>query len=187
MKIIIAIALLVVISLWFGKAYGFISAPDTQCTQSHETKSTPPENTITAQDYFNMGNYQYDIGDCIQAVVSYTQAVQLDPNFSRAYNNKAYTEMRMHKYNAALGDLNSALAIDPDYVTALMNRGDIHNYYYAIDRQKAIADYNRVIELGKNKDMSGSVCGHKAMAQTNNMIPLAFMKIVTHTDCTSTN
>ncbi len=89
----------------------------------------------------------------------------------------------MRNYKSAITDLNKAIEIDPNYVTAFMNRGDIYNYYYAIDRQKSIADYDRVIKLGVDKDQSKSVCGHKAMAETNNMVPLAILKLLTNTAC----
>jgi hypothetical protein len=70
--------------------------------------------------------------------------------------------MRQQDYAAALPDLDRAIALRADYVNALMNRGDIHNYYYAIDRQRAVADYDRVIALG---GASGtSVCGHRMLA-----------------------
>ena len=70
--------------------------------------------------------------------------------------------MRLRNYSAALPDLNKALVLNPNYIQALMNRGDIHNYYYAIDRRSAIADYEKVIALGGTRGTS--VCGHLFMA-----------------------
>lgn len=186
MKVFFLLLLLIIFGaggFFAAKAYGLIQFPDTQCSKMHTTSSQPPPQTVTAEDYFELGNYEYDRGDCLQAVMSYTQAVQEDPGFSRAYNNRAYTYMRMRNYKAALADLHTALDIDPTYVTALMNRGDIYNYYYAINHQKAVDDYNKVITLGKEKDRSGSVCGHKAMAQTSNLIPLAMLKLLLTSDC----
>lgn len=164
-------------------AYLSSFTPDRYCLEIHATNSQLPKTLITAQDFFDLGNYLYDMGNCKSAVTAYEKAIQLDPNLTKAYNNRAYTNMRLHNYKDALDDLNVAIFQDPDYIAARMNRGDIYNYYYAIDRQKAIADYNKVIALGKDKDLSNSVCGHKAMAQTNNMIPLAFLKIFTDTSC----
>lgn len=178
------VSLLIVGAVYYigGRVYGLILEPDTYCSKSHTTTTLPPSQPTSAQDFFALGNYDYDIGDCKKAVADYTQAINLDQNFSRAYNNRAYANMRLRNYKDALDDLNVAIELDPQYAVALMNRGDIYNYHL-IDRQKALADYNTVIALGISKDPSGSVCGHKAMAETNNVIPLALLRVLTHVDC----
>lgn len=184
MKLKIALLIVgVICGLFVLKVYGAITAPDLQCTKIHETSTRIPKDLTTAEGLFELGNYHYDLGKCKEAIDDYSKALQLNPQFTRAYNNRAYTNMRLHNYKDALRDLDTAIAQDPTYVTALMNRGDMYNYYYKIDRQKAIADYNRVIAIDKEKDASGSVCGHKSMAETNGIIPLAILKVITHTDC----
>jgi len=45
-----------------------------------------------------------------------------------------------------------------------MNRGDIHNYYL-VDKQSAIADYEKIIAL--HKTQGTSVCGHLFLAKHN--------------------
>ena len=73
--------------------------------------------------------------------------------------------MRQREYEKALIDLNKAIEIHPDYVNALKNRGDIYNYYFNVDRKKAIEDYDKVISLGGlSVDSSKSICGHRAIA-----------------------
>lgn len=165
------------------KVYGVINKPDLQCTTTHKTETKPPKQLKTALDYFEMGNYHYDKGMCKQAIIDYTHSIELDPNYPQSYNNRAYTNMRLRNYKDALYDLDQAIYLNPEYVEALMNRGDIYNYYYNIDRQKAIADYDRVIDLGIEKDKSNSVCGHKAMAETDNFVPLVFLRFMISTDC----
>lgn len=86
----------------------------------------------------------YDIGNCQEAVSDYTKAIVINPNYVQAYNNRAYTSMRMRKYENVLRDLDKTIQIKPNYIQALMNRGDIHNYYYQIDRQAAISDYKEL-------------------------------------------
>lgn len=75
--------------------------------------------------------------------------------------------MRMQKYKEALPDLNTAIKLNPNYVQAFMNRGDIHNYYYDIDKQAAIADYKQVISIAGAKRDKTSVCGHLFLAEHN--------------------
>jgi tetratricopeptide (TPR) repeat protein len=90
--------------------------------------------------------------------------VGLDPGFAEAYNNRAYTYMTLEQYALALDDLNKAIEIRPDYVNALLNRGDIYNYYYEIDSARALADYDRVLALDP---ALANRCGHRLLAAHN--------------------
>lgn len=121
----------------------------------------PPAAPMTAQDFFAHGDYAFDHKDCDGAIVAYSRALELNPGFAEAYNNRAYSFMAKGEYAQALPDLDRAIELRPDYVNALMNRGDIYNYYYALDRKRAIADYDRVIQLGARQT---SVCGHRLLA-----------------------
>lgn len=148
-------------------AYSTSTQPDLQCSSSHVTTTKLPLTLKSATDYFQRANYQYDIGNCRGAVADYSKAIALNPNFPQAYNNRAYTNMRLRNYKDALLDLNKTISLDPSYVQALMNRGDIHNYYYQIDRQAAISDYKRVITLiiDPSARQQLSVCGHLFLAE----------------------
>ena len=145
--------------------YMSATTQDTQCTTAHSTSTSPPAKLKTATDYFEQGNYDYDTGNCAKAIADYTGSIKLNSKNPQAYNNRAYTFMRMHNYAEALPDLTKAIALNPNYINALMNRGDIHNYYYAIDRKAAITDYEKVMALGGTKGTS--VCGHLYLAEHN--------------------
>lgn len=161
-----AIVAILLLGLLFSAMYQSAKAPDMQCGSYHQTTSYPPTNLTTAMDYFTQGNYDYDTGNCAKAISAYTASIQLNPNYPEAYNNRAYTYMRMRDYQDALPDLDKALAFNPNYIQALMNRADIHNYYFKIDKQSAIADYEKVISLGGNQQ-NLSVCGHLFLARHN--------------------
>jgi tetratricopeptide (TPR) repeat protein len=75
--------------------------------------------------------------------------------------------MTIRDYADALPDLDRAIALRPTYVNALMNRGDFYNFYYQIDRARALADYNRVLALGPAATNGTSVCGHMFLAKHN--------------------
>jgi tetratricopeptide (TPR) repeat protein len=162
---ITALVTLILLGLLAFVMYKDSVALDSQCSTAHATTATPPASLKTAMDYFLQGNYDYDIGNCQKATIDYTTSIKLNPGYAQAYNNRAYTYMRLRDYKNALTDLNKALAINPNYIQALMNRGDIHNYYYQIDKVGAIADYEKVIALGGTNETS--VCGHLFLAQHN--------------------
>lgn len=140
-------------------------APDTQCGTVHKTISRLPAKLESAMDYFIQGNYDYDTGNCGKAINNYNISILLNPLYPQTYNNRAYTYMRMRDYKDALSDLNQALVLNPDYIQALMNRGDIHNYYFEINKQSAVVDYTKVISLGRTTGTS--VCGHLFLAKHN--------------------
>jgi len=164
------ISLLVVVLLLSLIALGIYfssNQADLQCGASHQVTSQVLSSPKTASDWFNQGNYQYDKGNCQLAVADYTKAIALNPKYAQAYNNRAYTNMRMRNYQDALPDLDKAIELDPTYFQALMNRGDIHNYYFAIDRQSAVTDYEKVISVVGPSGGSTNVCGHLLLAKHN--------------------
>jgi len=148
---------------------------DPQCNETHKTTSTPPSKLQTAQDLFDQGNYDYDTGSCMKAVLDYTFAIQKDPTMAVAYNNRAYTYMRMESYDMALPDLDKAITLRPDYAHALMNRGDIKTF--VLHSTDGVADYDKVIAMGATKGTS--VCGHRAMALHNGNVLFAFWNFLT--------
>ena len=123
-----------------------------------------PTALVTAQDYMAQGDADYEQSNCEQAILDYTHAIELNPNLAEAYNNRAYVYMVQRDYSAALTDLNRALQLRPTYVNALMNRGDIYNYYYAINYERAVADYDQVLTLDPSAMNHTSVCGHRLLA-----------------------
>jgi tetratricopeptide (TPR) repeat protein len=136
---------------------------DGQCSNPRRPAAVYAQEAKTAEEALKRGDEAYDGGNCSQAIAAYTQALAFNQEYAEAYNNRAYTYMRMQEYAPALKDLDQALRIRPDYIHALMNRGDIHNYYFEQDRKKAIADYDHILRAG-GKSNEPSVCGHRAVA-----------------------
>lgn len=164
------------------KVYKTATATDDQCTTAHKTNLKEPVSLEKAADYLSLGNFHYETGGCMKAILDYTKALYIEPNYAEAFNNRAYTYMRMQNYSQALADLNKALKIRPNYINALMNRGDLYNYYGPeIDKKSAVKDYEKVISLGGAKGTS--VCGHKAMAEANGVLPVAFLRVVAGFNC----
>jgi len=160
-------------------AYRGINAPDSWCTTTHVTNSYPPMELIDAMDYFEKGNYEYDLGNCKGALESYSEAIRLNPDYPQSYNNKAFTYMHMGEYDEALYELNMALSVNPNYINALMNRGDIYRDKLR-NREAAIADYEKIISLSGTRGTS--ICGHLVMAKYYNAKnPLSFFTVLTNT------
>ena len=136
--------------------------PATCSADGAQPASLAPKALVAADDYLAQGAYDFDRGNCDAAIADFGRAIALNPNLAEAYNSRAYTYMVKQQYALALPDLDRALQIRPNYLNALMNRADIHNYYYDIDYNLAIADYDRVLRLPGSEHIS--VCGHRMLA-----------------------
>ncbi len=141
--------------------------------------STPPTTLNSASDYLALGDYDFDQGRYDQSIADYSRALELNPNFAEAYNSRAYAYMTKQDYAHALPDLDRAIQLRPDYINALMNRGDIHNYYYQIDFDSAVRDYDRVIALDPTNAHHTSVCGHRMLAMHHGWNITIFFDILT--------
>ena len=139
-----------------------LTQKDTWCTTPHSTTLVGVYNPQNGQEFYTEGDYDFSIGNCSQAISDFTSSIELDPTISQSFNDRAYTYMRMGDYKDALTDLNSAINLNPNYVNALMNRGDINNYYLN-NKPQAVKDYQRVIDLGGKNNTS--VCGHILLAR----------------------
>ena len=87
-------------------------------------------------------------GQYPQAIEYYSQALELDPQLSPAYNNRGNTHYHMSDFVIAIQDYDRALEIDPRYADAYNNRGNA--YKASGDLAHAIQDYNRSLELDLN-------------------------------------
>ena len=134
---------------------------DSYCTIQKQPTSVPPDKIKTAFEYFQLGDYYFDQGDCTRALANYTYSIELKPT-AEAYNNRGYTYMRLRDYIHALADLDNAIVLRSNYATAYANRGDIRLFYYGIDPRSAIADYDKVI--ASQQPLANSICGHRAIA-----------------------
>jgi lipoprotein NlpI len=80
------------------------------------------------------------------AVLEYTRAIELKPDFAEAYNNRAYATVRKNDGSGdPLADLDRALALRPEFPHAYNTRGCVHLAQGNVDQ--AIADFTRAIEL----------------------------------------
>jgi tetratricopeptide (TPR) repeat protein len=165
------------IGVWLMFVINSAFAPVIQCAPA-QAPSSPPAALVTAADYLAQGDYEFDRGDCARAIAAYSRAIELNPSSAEAYNNRAFTYMTQKDYAHALPDLDHAIALRPNYVNALINRGDIFNYYYQIDQARAVADYDRVIAQGPAAYRNTSVCGHRLVALNGSMTPGLWLSVV---------
>ena len=84
--------------------------------------------------------------DYEQAISDYTRAIELNPDYIEAYNNRgvAYSA---HNHKKAILDYDRAIELNPDYIEAYNNRGNSYVRTSPPDYTKALSDYNQALEL----------------------------------------
>ncbi len=78
-------------------------------------------------------------------VADYGRAVRLDPNFTQAYFERAFTNLFFDKRLDAIPDLTKVIALDPKNWMAYNFRGELNRYWNKLG--PAIADYRQAVTL----------------------------------------
>jgi Flp pilus assembly protein TadD len=84
-----------------------------------------------------------------EAVAELTQAIQLDPNMTLAYNARGYAHFRLRQFAEAIADFDQAIKLDPLYANAYLNRGSAKRA--AGDKSGGDEDVNKARELTQGK------------------------------------
>jgi len=107
------------------------------------------EREAAAQVPYDQGKKNLDTGNYDQAILYFTQAIQINPYFVDAYNYRGDVYFYSGKYDQAIADYTEAIRLDPKNVFAYYSRGGA--YYYKGDYNKAITDCTQAIRLDPNE------------------------------------
>ena len=100
---------------------------------------------FTASEWFEKGYYTDNLN---QKITFYSNAIELNPNYADAYNNRGFAYKNKGDHDRAIYDYNRVLEIDPNYAFAYNNRGNANRKKG--DNDRAISDYNRALEIDPN-------------------------------------
>ncbi len=95
---------------------------------------------VTTVGITNLNLKQYD-----KAIADFSQAIEIDSDYARAYNNRGVLYKDIKQYDKAIDDYSHAIEIDPKNPTAWYSRGNAYNDLHQYDN--AVADYSRAIEI----------------------------------------
>jgi serine/threonine protein kinase len=99
----------------------------------------------TKEQWVYEGIAFYDAGKYKEAVETYNRAIELDPMYPLAYNNRGLAYRKLKENAKAIADFSRATDLDPRIADAYTGRGNA--YSDLKEYTKAIADYNRAIGL----------------------------------------
>lgn len=104
-----------------------------------------------ASEANDQGNDLFDDGNFAEAVTAYTKAIELCPNYSWAYCNRAAVFLALNQAAKAIADYSEAIAIDPNDSALYNGRGYALAMVEDSDLSDALKDADKAIELdGEN-------------------------------------
>jgi tetratricopeptide (TPR) repeat protein len=108
------------------------------------------ENTQNLALAFTNRGWQYGYAkrNFDQGLKDLNEAIQLQPNYAKAWAERGALKGMKHESDAALSDCNNAIRLAPNAAIAWAFRGDIFSEKDEEDR--AIQDYTKAIELDPN-------------------------------------
>ena len=101
-----------------------------------------------ANTYYNRGLSLAKSKDYSAALLRYTVAIRLRPEFPEAYNNRGLVYRMMGDYGAAIANYDVALKMRPGYAAAYNNRGFARRKLGFF--REAIADYDKALAINTN-------------------------------------
>ena len=96
------------------------------------------------EEFYKGLSYQED-KEYDKAIEHYTTAIELNPEFAKAYNSRSFVYRMKENFKAAIQDCNKLIELNLELVEAYTNRGLA--YFDKGEVDKAIQDYDKVIDL----------------------------------------
>jgi tetratricopeptide (TPR) repeat protein len=100
---------------------------------------------VDAREAMKLGVQKLQMSDYSGAIGRFTQAIEINPEYSAAYSNRCLAFLNLQEYQSAVSDCNQAINLAANNVEAYINRGIA--YYRQNNYADAIADENRAIGL----------------------------------------
>jgi tetratricopeptide (TPR) repeat protein len=127
------------------------AAPAAQPAQP--AQPTAPASSLTAQDYFEMGESYLQQGQMAEAIDAYSQAIALAPQNAEYYGARAFAYFITGAYENVLADLDRAIAYGSQDGVVYFLRAVI---YAAVgDNVQAISHLETALSLGLPPDLQG--------------------------------
>ena len=98
--------------------------------------------TLSAQEWFERG---YKAVDTEEKIRLYTKAIELDPGFVNAYNNRGVCFIKLMQLEQAIQEFDHAIKLNPEDFEAYYNRGNV--YSKLEEYQTAIDNYDQAIKI----------------------------------------
>lgn len=126
---------------------GYKSADESQKAQ---IKNSVAQNNKFFEAFLALeeGNNSYFSKNFQQAISAYNRALEINPNYADAYNNRGNAYAQLHQFQSALQDLQKAATLNNADSRIYNNLGNI--YLLQKNYNAAVTEYSRAINLNPN-------------------------------------
>lgn len=104
-----------------------------------------PSGLTEAEKIYNKGTDLQAADDLDGAVAAYTRAIELDPDYADAYDNRGFIKMNRGDLVGAIADFGQAIRLRPDKFEGYMNRGTA--YLMHEEFSAAITDLDQALAI----------------------------------------
>ncbi len=118
-------------------------------------------------NYYKNGKAKVELKDYTGAIVEYTKAIEVKPNYAQAYRGRGAAKINLDDYRGAIADFTKAIEIDPNDTFSYWDRGIASGFLKDYDYNGAIADLTKVIAIIPNADSAYYYRGQIKMRQKN--------------------
>jgi hypothetical protein len=108
-------------------------------------KPTPNVTRDSAEDYFNRADREMRSRNYQSAIIDYTEAIRLKPDWAQAYSDRGNAYDNLGQYDKAVDDFTEVIRLEPKWISAYSERG--HAYSAQRLYRKAVAAYTEAIRL----------------------------------------
>jgi len=98
--------------------------------------------------HLTRGNLWAGLGQYLEAIADFDQAIAIDPKNANTYNSRGTAKSELGFYTEAIADFNQAIAIDPKNTIAYKGRGIVK--YQLGKYLEAISDFDKALEFNPN-------------------------------------
>ena len=102
--------------------------------------------SASAQEHFYRAYYKSDNDDHYGAISEYSKAIEVNPNYNQAYNNRGNSKYRLKDYYGAIADYSKSIEINPNMSSTYFNRGNAK--YNLKDYSGACSDWKKASSMG---------------------------------------
>ena len=75
--------------------------------------------------FYNIwGNVKYRLFFRKSAIADYDRAIEINPDYAKAYTNRGKAKYKLGDYHGAIADYDRTIELKPDYAKAYYNRGE---------------------------------------------------------------
>ncbi len=134
---------------YVAEAFGCQVSWDEKTRAVSVFKTKPEEGSKESEGYYKeLGDKQFGLGNYKEAIAYYSKAIELNPNYAKAYNNRGITYDELGQYDKGIADYNKAIELDPKYAEAYYNQA--YAYSKLGQTERAISDLKKVLEIDPN-------------------------------------